>query len=49
MKSLDLATEVSTSNVYSFSVSDKKIINPFKLKGKFIAVIDYGVKKTFLE
>ena len=48
MKSLDLATEVSTSNVYSFSISDKKIINPFKLKGKFIAVIDYGVKKTFL-
>ena len=30
MKSLDLATEVSTSNVYSFSISDKKIINPFQ-------------------
>jgi len=48
MKSLDLATEVSTSNVYSFSISEKKIINPFKLKGKFIAVIDYGVKKNIL-
>ena len=48
MKSLDLATEITTSNVYSFSISDKKIINPFKLKGKFIAVIDYGVKKNIL-
>ena len=35
MKSLDLATEVSTSNIYSFSISEKKIINPFKIKGKF--------------
>ena len=48
MKSLDLATEITTSNVYSFSISDKKIINPFKLKGKFIAVIDYGVKNNIL-
>ena len=48
MKNLDLATEVSTDNVYSWFKSVKRIIDPSKLKGKFVAIIDYGVKKNIL-
>ena len=48
MKNLDLATEVSTDNVYSWFKSGKRIIDPSKLKGEFVAIIDYGVKKNIL-
>ncbi len=48
MAKLDLATDVSSQIVYTWINQKKKALNPHKLKEKFIAVIDYGIKKNIL-
>ena len=50
MKNQDLASKVSTDVIYLWRNKKKKIVNPNKLSNfkKFIAVIDFGVKKNIL-
>ncbi len=46
MKDLDLASEVSTKNIYKWQKGKKTRIKNFKKK--FIAVIDFGIKRNIL-
>ncbi|MEE2694880.1 MAG: glutamine-hydrolyzing carbamoyl-phosphate synthase small subunit [Pseudomonadota bacterium] len=48
MKNLDLASSISTKDIYHWQENKKKVINKKKIKRKFIAVIDFGVKKNIL-
>ena len=49
MESLDLASEVTTEEVYCWKNNKKKIFRFLKNKSqKFIAVIDFGVKNKIL-
>ena len=49
MKNTDLASEVSTKFVYKWKNNKKIPINFENIKGKFIAVIDYGIKNNILK
>ena len=48
MNNLDLASVVSTKKVYKWSKEKKIDIGILNFKKKFIAVLDFGVKKIFL-
>ena len=49
MKNTDLASEVSTKHIYRWNNNKKIPINFENIKGKFIAVIDYGIKNNILK
>ena len=49
MHNMDLATEVSSKTVYTYSNLGIKKLDESRIQGKFIAVIDYGVKKNILK
>ena len=47
MESLDLASEISTKEIYCWKNNKKKTFNISQINNKnFIAVIDFGVKKN---
>jgi len=48
MKNLDLASTISTKNIYHWKNNKREFINKKQIKKKFIAVIDFGVKKNIL-
>ncbi len=48
MKGLDLASEVTTKEIYQWKDKKKLKINPSNLKSKFIGVIDFGIKNNIL-
>ena len=49
MKNTDLASEVSTKYIYKWKNNKKIPINFESIKGKFIAVLDYGIKNNILK
>ena len=49
MKNTDLASEVSTKHIYRWNNNKKIPINFENIKGKFIAVIDFGIKHNILK
>ena len=49
MKNTDLASEVSTKYIYKWNNNKKIPINFENIKGKFIAVLDYGIKNNILK
>ena len=49
MEILDLASKISTKEIYCWKNNNKKKFNFSQINNKsFIAVIDFGVKKKFL-
>ena len=49
MKNADLASEVSTKHIYKWDNNNKIPIDFESIKGKFIAVLDYGIKSNILK
>ena len=50
MESLDLASEISTKEIYCLKNNNKKKVNISQVTNKnFIAVIDFGVKRNKLK
>ena len=48
MKNLDLASKVSTKKTYRWKNGEKNYLDINQIKKKFIAVIDFGIKKNIL-
>ena len=48
MKNQDLATDISSKDIYSWTNSQKQKLKPGDINRDFIAVIDYGVKNNIL-
>ncbi len=48
MNNLDLASEISTKKIFKWENNKKNILDFNKLKGKFVAVFDFGIKNNIL-